>query len=78
MPMMTQKVLEALAKDIEHAKGLVEEGVLNTPMSVVKHLAFIIGATGNTFNHNFDWYKWNTAIFGKESEDVSGLENKDV
>ena len=68
---MTKKHFVELAKDLEHANALVKEGVLPSAQSVLKHLAFSIGSTCNTFNHNFNWYKWNVAIFGEEPEDVS-------
>jgi hypothetical protein len=69
---MSKKHFVELANDIAHANALVKEGVLPSAQSVLKHLAFTLGSTCNTFNHNFNWYKWNTAIFGEEPEDVSG------
>ena len=63
---MTAKHFIKLADNVAHAEALVREGVLRTPESVVKHLAFTLGATCEHFNENFSWYKWNTAIFGEE------------
>ena len=75
---ISQKHFVELANDLAHANALIRNGDLPSARSVLNHLAFTIGATCSTFNHNFNWYKWNTAIFGdepiygEETEDVSG------